>query len=126
MELLSSSDECLSAEEIHTRLGSGGHKVGLATVYRSVNLLSEVGAIRRVDVGDGTARFEAAERTGEDHHHHLICLQCRRVIKYAHFSAEELELMRRTQSALEARFGYRISGHRIVFEGICPKCQSKK
>ncbi len=123
VELFASSDDCLSVEEIRDHLRAAGGKLGLATVYRSVNFLSEAGSIARVEVGDGISRFEAAEKSGEDHHHHLVCLKCRRVMKYSHFSIEELDLMKKTQRRLEAQFGYRISGHRIVFEGICPECQ---
>ena len=126
VELLESSDECLTAEEIHERLRSGGQRTGLATVYRTVNLLSDTGAISRIDPGDGKARFEAAERGPQDHHHHLICRSCYRIIKYAQFSAEELELMKRTERSLGTRFGYQITGHRIYFEGLCPDCQTQQ
>jgi Fur family ferric uptake transcriptional regulator len=121
-ELLQGSEECFTAEEIHARLRATGRRIGLATVYRSVNLLSETGAIQRIDAGDGKARYEAAERDPTDHHHHLICRSCHRVLKYAQFSEEELELMNRTERRLSERFGFRITGHRIYFEGVCPDC----
>ena len=124
VELLRRSEECLTVEQIHARLRSSGQKVGLATVYRTVTKLGSFGEILRVDAGDGSARFEAVEAGPEGHHHYLICVKCHRVRKYAQFSQEELDLMRRTERALARRFKYRITGHRIYFEGVCPECRS--
>jgi len=124
--LLSSSDESLTADQIHDRLRKAHRKVGLATVYRTLKLMRNSRAIERIDVGDGTARYETAELRPEDHHHHLICRSCHRVRRYAQFSEEELDLMKRTEHSLEGRFGYQITGHRIYFEGICPECQAKQ
>lgn len=126
IELLGAEEDCLSAEEIHVRLKDQGIRIGLATVYRTVNLLSRTGAIGRIDAGDGVARFESSERNSVDHHHHLICRSCHRVRKYAQFSEEERDLMKRTERILEQRFGYHITGHRIYFEGICPECQARQ
>lgn len=125
-DLVCSGEECLTVEEIQTRLRKQGRKIGLATLYRTVNLLSETGSIQRIDTGDGVSRFEAPERGPGDHHHHLVCRRCHQVIRYAQFSEEELELMRRTERTLEQRFGYHITGHRIYFEGLCPACQNEQ
>ena len=126
LDLLRKSEDCLTVDEIHSRLRSVGRRVGLATVYRSVNLLTKSGEVQQIDVGDGTTRYEPVERTVEDHHHHLVCRSCHRVLKYNHFSKEELELMKKTERTLTKRFGYRITGHRIYFEGVCPECQKKQ
>ena len=125
IDLLRETNLCLTADEIHVRLRESGRRVGLATVYRTVNLLSDTGAIKRIDAGSGSAHFEAVEQSEAEHHHHIICSVCHRVLKYAQFSKEELDLMERTERSLEKRFGYRITGHRIYFEGVCPECQPK-
>jgi Fur family transcriptional regulator, ferric uptake regulator len=125
IDLLRKTNLCLTADEIHVRLRELGRRVGLATVYRTVNLLSEAGAIKRIDAGSGSAHFEAVEQSEAEHHHHIICSACNRVLKYAQFSTEELDLMKRTERSLEKRFGYRITGHRIYFEGVCPECLQK-
>lgn len=124
LELLESSEECLTADEIHARLRTGSKRVGLATVYRTLNVMRDANVIVRVDAGDGVARYETAAGRPEDHHHHLICRSCHRVRKYAQFSEEELTLMKRTEQRLEQRFGYQILAHRIYFEGICPECRA--
>ena len=66
---------CLSAQEIHDRLRAGdGRAVGLASVYRAVDVLTQLRLVHRVDV-DGTACYEPADPSGE-HHHHAICERC--------------------------------------------------
>ncbi|WP_455383716.1 Fur family transcriptional regulator [Salinispira pacifica] len=125
IELLSSTEECLTAEDLYLGAHHRNPRIGLTTVYRTLALLYDLGEVSRVEAGDGKARYELSEHSGAEHHHHLICAQCRRIRRYAEFSSEELELMRRTESALEKRFGYRITGHSIYFHGICPACAAK-
>src|SRR5213078_903648 len=72
IDLLGRQDCCLSAQEIFDRLRAEGRTVGIASVYRVLDLLSEKGLIQRVDIGDSTTRFEPAH-TGGEHHHHLVC-----------------------------------------------------
>ncbi len=122
IEMLSASDECLTAEELYFGAHRRNPRIGLTTVYRTLALLNELGEVDRVEAGDGKARYEISEGAGADHHHHLICTSCRRVTRYAEFSAEEVELMKRTEAALEERFGYEVTGHSIYFHGICPSC----
>lgn len=124
IELLAASDECLTAEELYFGAHSRNPRIGLTTVYRTLGLLYDLGEVSRVEAGDGKARYEISERSGAGHHHHLICTICRRVTRYAEFSHEEVELMKRTEAALEKRFGYEVTGHSIYFHGICPSCAS--
>src|SRR5438874_9001587 len=70
IELLGRQDCCLSAQEIFDLLRADGRAVGIASVYRVLELLSDKGFVQRLDVGGGTARFERVHRSGE-HHHHL-------------------------------------------------------
>ncbi len=122
IEMLSSSDECLTADELYIGAHGRNPKIGLTTVYRTLALLTDLGQVVRVEAGDGKARYELSEEGGVEHHHHLICTNCRRIRRYAEFSTEEIELMKRTEAALEKRFAYRITGHSIYFHGICPSC----
>ena len=126
IDMLSASDECLTAEELYIDAHGKNPRIGLTTVYRTLALLTDLGQVSRVEAGDGKARYELSEAGGAGHHHHLICTGCRRIRRFAEFPAEEVELMKRTEAALEKRFGYRINGHSIYFHGICPSCGGKK
>lgn len=115
VELLGRQDCCLTAQQIFDRLRAEGRRVGIATVYRVIEQLSERGLVQRVDVGAGTARYEAAQPTGE-HHHHLVCDDCGKVEAFAD---DELEAV---IHKVERRTGYSVAGHDVVLRGACREC----
>ena len=112
--LLAGQQCCLSAQDIHAQLSSGGRRVGLASVYRALDVLAQLQLVHRVDV-DGTACFEPADPSGE-HHHHAICDTCGRMDA---FEEPELE---RALAAVAERLGYASRGHDLVLRGTCPRC----
>src|SRR5438093_13680447 len=75
---LERQDCCVSAQELFDALRKDGRSVGIASVYRILEQLSELGLVHRVDLGGGVTRFEPALPGGE-HHHHLVCDECARV-----------------------------------------------
>lgn len=115
IELLGRQDCCLTAQEIFDGLRAEGRTVGIASVYRVLELLSEKGFVQRIDIGAGTTRFEPLHRSGE-HHHHLVCDECGKVEA---FSDDELE---RAMRKVERRTGYSVAGHDIVLRGACQDC----
>jgi Fur family transcriptional regulator, ferric uptake regulator len=114
LALLSHQDCCLSAQEIHDRLRADGRSVGLASVYRALDVLAQLKLVHRIDVA-GTACYEPADPSGE-HHHHAICDRCG---KMDAFEDAELE---RLIDGVGARLGYEVGGHDIVLRGACPDC----
>jgi len=118
VELLAEQDCCLSAQEIFDRLRAGGRKVGIASVYRVLDQLAQMQLVQRVDVGGGVSRFEAAH-PGGDHHHHLVCDDCGRVVA---FEDERLEAeLDRVGKSL----GARVAAHDLVLHGACADCSQK-
>jgi Fur family ferric uptake transcriptional regulator len=115
--LLARQSCCLSAQEIHDGLRAGGRTVGLASVYRALDVLAQLGLVLRVDV-DGTACYEPADPSGE-HHHHAICDRCG---KRDAFEDPELE---RLIGGLADRLGYDVVGHDVVLRGACPDCAGR-
>jgi Fur family ferric uptake transcriptional regulator len=83
--------------------------VGLVTIYRTLDLLSEIGAVRRLDLGDGP-RYELAE----DHHHHLICESCGSVSEFEKCPLDPLRL-----NSLD----FEISSHSLELYGLCAGCK---
>jgi Fur family ferric uptake transcriptional regulator len=116
VELLGRQDCCLSAQEIFDRLRAEGRSVGIASVYRVLDLLGEKGLVQRIDVGAGTARYEPVLPSG-DHHHHLVCDDCGKVEA---FEDAELE---RVMRSLEGRTGYSVAAHDVVLRGACADCR---
>lgn len=118
IELLGRQNCCLTAQEIFDGLREEGRAVGIASVYRVLDLLGDKGLVQRIDVGAGMARFEPVHRSGE-HHHHLVCEDCGKVEAFAD---EGLELALRK---VEGQTGYSVAGHDVVLRGACESCASR-
>jgi Fur family transcriptional regulator, ferric uptake regulator len=118
LTLLARQDCCLSAQDIHDRLREpGGKGVGLASVYRALDVLAQLKLVHRIDV-DGVACYEPADPSGE-HHHHAICDHCG---KMDSFEDPELE---RLIDGVGERLGYAVGAHDIVLRGSCPDCSGR-
>jgi Fur family ferric uptake transcriptional regulator len=115
VEHLDAQDCCLSAQELHSQLRSAGSRVGIASVYRVLDLLAAQGLVSRIDLGDGIARFEPA-RPDRHHHHHLVCTECGKV---GVFSDPALE---RALDDIATRLGY-AEAHEVVLRGACEDCR---
>ena len=119
VELLARQSCCLSAQEIVDELRGKGTKVGMASVYRALDLLHGMALVQRVDLGEGGARYEPILPGGE-HHHHAVCDRCGRVTAFED---------RRLESDLErlaGRLRHSLSAHEVVIHGACPRCAGAK
>ena len=103
----------VSAEELHIAARSAGLDVGLATVYRTLNLLSDAGLVEQKQFSEGRFVYEIVEPGG--HHDHLICLDCGAVIEFAN---DEIE---RLQEKVAAKHQFELTSHRLDLFGHCQK-----
>ena len=102
--------------DIHASLLSQHPDIGLVTVYRTLELLQQLGLLCRFN--DGTAvSFKAGPA---EHHHHLVCRGSGDVVKISGHCPLELE------SLLEKETGFQITGHQLEFSGICRTCREEK
>lgn len=115
VELLAQQSCCLSAQEISERLRDGGRDVGLASIYRALDLLHQMGLVQRVEIGEGGSRYEPMLPGGE-HHHHAVCESCGRV------TAFEDEKLEQTLERLSGRLRHSMRAHDIVIRGDCSRC----
>ena len=81
LDALAERDCCATAQDLADDLHRGGSRVGTASIYRALELLVRLGLVRRLEMGHGTARYEAAHPDGE-HHHHLVCDRCGKVTQF--------------------------------------------
>lgn len=98
LNVLSKTTKHLSAEEIYHEVHKIYPSSGLSTIYRTLELLIQLRMIHKFDFGDGRARYEL-NRGSENknyHHHHLVCINCQKVINYTDFIDDEVELLKRT------------------------------
>lgn len=94
-------------------------EIGLATVYRTLELLSELHVVEKINFGDGVARYDLRGDTSKHHHHHLICVQCG--------SMDEIreDWLGPLEERLEREFNFSVVDHRLDFHGICYRCKAK-
>jgi Fur family transcriptional regulator, ferric uptake regulator len=124
MEVLNGTGKHLSAEDIYMKVHRTYPNVGLTTVYRTLELLTQMGLIVKFDFGDGRSRYEPIEEAENGHHHHLVCTSCKRIIEYTEFIDEEMDFLKRAEKGLSKKYGFDIRSHIIQFYGLCDKCKS--
>ncbi len=128
LESLDDFDGFASAEDIFMRVHNDHPGIGLATIYRTLILLTEMGLVSKIDPGDGKARYQLREEEREEapHQHLLICSSCYRVIKYSDFSDEERQTLHSIEKRLEELHDFSIQRHAVHYYGICPQCRGRK
>lgn len=105
----------LSIEDLLERVRQDDPKVGYATVYRTLKMLKECGLATERNFGDGVARYEVAHE--DEHHDHLICLSCGRIVEFENSEIEEL------QERLAEKLGFSLKRHKHELYGVCHQCQ---
>jgi len=113
-------DRHLSAEDVFNIVRRRAPEIGLATVYRTLELFSELDILQKLDFGDGRHRYEINETSTPHHHHHLICLTCGRVKEFGDDLLETLE------AAIARRSKFTIVDHQLKFYGYCEECRKKR
>lgn len=116
---MQNSGKHLSAEDVYLIVKQQYPEIGLATVYRTLELFSEMEVLQKMNFGDGCSRYEINE-TSNHHHHHLICLDCGRVKEFADDLLDTLE------TAIAKKSNFTIIDHQLKFYGYCQECQAKK
>ena len=111
IELLEGENCAVPALEIDRRLPS----VGRASVYRTLEQLEQLNLVHRVEVGSEGAAYERNDP--QEHHHHLVCANCGRLIP---FKDADLE---RAIHAVGERADFEVTAHDVLLRGICPRCQ---
>lgn len=113
--------EHLTAEEIYDLVRIHYPEIGLATIYRTVQVLVDLQLIDKVSLDEGCCRYElgALDRDSGHHHHHAICTRCRQV-----FSLED-DLLDDLEETLEKTMGFHVVDHEVKLYGYCRECNNK-
>ncbi|PID80250.1 MAG: transcriptional repressor [Clostridiales bacterium] len=114
--LLKGRGQHLTAEEIYDEVRSDCPDIGLATVYRTVQLLSNMKILMKMNLEDGITRYEM-NLDEEHHHHHLICESCGKIYEVMDDLLEDVE------SKVEAEYNFKILDHKLKFYGVCKDCR---
>lgn len=119
--LMSNPEKHFTAEEIYELVKSSYPEIGLATVYRTIQLLSENQLVDRISLDDGFARYEIGNMgdATKHHHHHLICRRCGKVLSFRDDLLEELE------AKILSTTGFYAVNHEVKLYGYCQECGGK-
>ncbi len=118
LEIFLQTEEHLSSEDLYWLVQKQDQSVGHTTVYRTLKLLTEAGLAREVRFGDGKTYYE--HHYNHEHHDHMICTECGKVIE---FFSPELEAL---QDAMAEKFGFKLTHHSLRILGVCADCQKKE
>ena len=115
---MESDDKHLGAEDVYRILLDRKYRISKATVYRTIELLTDLGFLRKLDFGDGMYRYEIVERDDE-YHQHLICKECGKIVEIND------ELVKELIERLEKETDFSIDAYDIKFYGVCSECRKK-
>jgi Fur family ferric uptake transcriptional regulator len=114
VDALHSAKRHISAEEIFERLRKQYPYANISTVYRTLELLKELGLAAEISIGDGIVRYHASENS---RHHHLVCTKCGKM-----FDLPEAELVP-LQKSISKNHAFKADIHHLAIFGLCSGCQ---
>ena len=117
--LIENEKDHLSAEDVYLKVKDKAPEIGLATVYRTLELLAELKVVDKINCGDGVARFDLRKEGAKHFHHHLVCMECGKVDEIHE------DLLPKVEERVESEYQFKILDHRLTFHGICSECQAK-
>ncbi|WP_326717919.1 ferric iron uptake transcriptional regulator [Vagococcus jeotgali] len=117
--LLENEKDHLSAEEIYMLVKLQNFDIGLATVYRTLEMLTELRILDKVNFNDGMARYDMRKDGAKHFHHHLLCVECGGIDEI------EEDLLMEAETIVERDYAFKIMDHRLTFHGICHTCQMR-
>jgi Fur family ferric uptake transcriptional regulator len=115
LDTLVESGGHLTADEVAERARQRATGLGRMTVYRTLDLLCDLGLLRPVYQGTGAAHYILMQ---DGHHHHLVCTTCSRVIEFGECGFDEMH------RRVAERFGFRVDGHLLELYGVCEACRT--
>ncbi|SDY88145.1 Fur family transcriptional regulator [Tindallia californiensis] len=107
----------LTTEEIYDLVKVQCPDIGLATVYRTLQILNEMDLILKINLDDGCSRYEYNIHQDDHEHHHLICTDCGRIVEVNE------DLLDSIERQIEKDYDFSITDHKVKFFGLCSKCR---
>lgn len=107
----------LSTEDLYRQLRKKHPGIGYATVHRTLKLFAECGIAAERNFGDGQMRFEVSRE--DEHHDHLVCTACGRILEFKNQQIEQLQL------EVAQIYNFQICDHRLELYGLCSDCRQK-
>ncbi|MFA5576440.1 MAG: Fur family transcriptional regulator [Tissierellaceae bacterium] len=117
--MIENQDDHLSIDEIYNIVRKEYPELGIATVYRTLQLFEKLDIVYKLNFDDGCSRFELSSESDSHHHHHLICLKCGKVTEV------KIDLLEALEGEIEREGQFTIVDHNVKFYGYCSDCKNK-
>jgi len=120
--LSENKDQHLSTEEVYELIKDKNPNMGIATIYRTLQLFEEIGLVYKHNFDDGCSRYEILSPNSQEvhQHHHLLCKKCGKIIEVKE------DLMNSLEEIIEKQYNFEILNHVVKFTGICSECRNKE
>ena len=118
--LLEHEEDHLSAEDVYLLVKEKSPEIGLATVYRTLELFTELKIVDKINFGDGVSRYDFRQEGATHFHHHLVCIECGAVNEI------QQDLLDEVEEIVERDWKFKIKDHRLTFHGTCHSCQENQ
>ena len=115
LKIFLESKDHVSVEELYNTVLKTEPKIGLATVYRTLALLTKSGLALEMDFGDGQKRYESSYRSL--HHDHMLCTECGKILEFNH------PLIEKYQEEIAKQKNFKITSHKLDLFGLCKNCK---
>lgn len=116
LDVIAEAGRHLTPAEVYEKARARYPRIGLTTVYRTLDLLVELGYVQRVHLEQGCHSYASI---GQPHGHHLVCSSCGRVVEFEDCDLDPLI------EALQRKTGYKVDVHVLELMGRCPACQDR-
>ena len=113
LSTIHTSDRHISAEEIYDQVCARYPNVNISTVYRTLELLKDLGLVTETDLGGGSFRYHSVEK---GHHHHLVCRKCGRILEL------DEAVLKPVEGSILRRYGFRADLSHLAVFGKCARC----
>ena len=115
LKIFLESKDHVSVEELYNTVLKTEPKIGLATVYRTLALLTKSGLALEMDFGDGQKRYESSYKSV--HHDHMVCTECGKILEFNH------PLIEKYQEEVAMQKNFKITSHKLDLFGLCQDCK---
>ena len=114
VQAVEAADNHISAEEIYLQVRARYPHMNISTVYRTLELLSELGLVTETDMGDGRVRYHSM---GKGHHHHLVCQKCGAIIDV------EESVLNPLWAEIQQKYDFKVNMKHVDLFGLCARCR---
>ena len=109
----------LNTEEIYNLVKKRCPEIGLATVYRTLQILDKLNYLNKLNLDDGSLRYQINLDISSHNHHHLVCNKCGKIIEV------EEDMLDSIEDSLQEKYKFKITNHDLKFHGVCENCLKK-